>query len=190
MLARSGMAVSETAIAEKGARGRATASAVALADVTIAFRMADSAYVAVERAALSVADGEFVAIVGPTGCGKSTLLNVAAGLLAPSAGTMSVFGTPLAGLNRQAGYLFQADALFPWKTALENVAIGLETAGVAGRDARERAAARRGDPRGAGAPGSARYAARARSRSPSDCPPRPPWRPHAAYRRGRGTGPS
>src|SRR5206468_6151788 len=50
-----------------------------------------------------------------------------------------VFGTPLAGLNRQAGYLFQADALFPWKTALENVAIGLETAGVARALARERA---------------------------------------------------
>ena len=74
-----------------------------------------------------------MAIVGPTGCGKSTLLNVAAGLIAPSAGRVEIFGVPLAGLNRQAGYLFQAEALFPWKTALENVAIGLETAGVAAR---------------------------------------------------------
>ena len=79
---------------------------------------------------LNVADGEFVAIVGPTGCGKSTLLNIAAGLMAPSAGRVDIFGAPLAALNRQAGYLFQADALFPWKTALENVAIGLETAGT------------------------------------------------------------
>ncbi len=83
-----------------------------------------------ERADLNVASGEFVAIVGPTGCGKSTLLNVAAGLLKPAEGTAKIFGEPLTRLNRQAGYLFQADALFPWKTALENVAIGPETAGV------------------------------------------------------------
>jgi NitT/TauT family transport system ATP-binding protein len=116
-------------------------SAVTLDGVTVAFRLADqSSYVAVERASLRVADGEFVAIVGPTGCGKSTLLNVAAGLLPPSSGRLEVFGAPLAGINRQSGYLFQADALFPWKTALENVAIGLETAGVAREQARERAA--------------------------------------------------
>jgi NitT/TauT family transport system ATP-binding protein len=114
--------------------------AVALGEVTVTFRLADGgAYPAVEGASLSVGDGEFVAIVGPTGCGKSTLLNVAAGLIAPSSGRIDVFGVPLASLNRQAGYLFQADALFPWKTALENVAIGLETAGVARAQARERA---------------------------------------------------
>jgi NitT/TauT family transport system ATP-binding protein len=116
------------------------AAAIQLSDVDVAFRIADgSAYRAVERANLSVADGEFVAIVGPTGCGKSTLLNIAAGLIAPSAGAVALYGAPLPGLNRQAGYLFQADALFPWKTALENVAIGLETAGVAQTQARQRA---------------------------------------------------
>jgi NitT/TauT family transport system ATP-binding protein len=116
--------------------------AVALTHVTVTFRLADGgAYPAVEGASLAVADGEFVAIVGPTGCGKSTLLNVAAGLIAPSSGRIDIFGAPLASLNRQAGYLFQADALFPWKTALENVAIGLETAGVARAQARERAQA-------------------------------------------------
>ena len=83
-----------------------------------------------EDASLAVGEAEFVAIVGPTGCGKSTLLNVAAGLLKPAAGSVRIFGQPLAGLNRDAGYLFQADALFPWKTALENVAIGLEIAGT------------------------------------------------------------
>ena len=63
------------------------APAVALRDVTITFRMGPKVtYTAVEAASLSVADGEFVAIVGPTGCGKSTLLNVAAGLLTPSSG--------------------------------------------------------------------------------------------------------
>jgi NitT/TauT family transport system ATP-binding protein len=116
------------------------APAVALRDVTITFRLGGgSTYTAVSEATLAVAAGEFVAIVGPTGCGKSTLLNVAAGLLAPSSGTADIFGAPLTDLNRQAGYLFQADALFPWKTALQNVAIGLETAGMASSEARRRA---------------------------------------------------
>src|SRR5499425_2437913 len=116
--------------------------AVALSQVSVSFRLAaGGSYPAVERSSLSVGDGEFVAIVGPTGCGKSTLLNVAAGLVPPSSGRIDIFGAPLAGLNRQAGYLFQAEALFPWKTALENVAIGLETAGIARAQARARARA-------------------------------------------------
>ncbi len=125
------------------ARATADASAppsVALTDVSVAFRLADATtYVAVRNASLAVAAHEFVAIVGPTGCGKSTLLNVAAGLLAPAAGQVEIFGAPLAGLNRTAGYLFQSDALFPWKTAIENVAIGLEIAGTRSADARARA---------------------------------------------------
>jgi NitT/TauT family transport system ATP-binding protein len=125
------------------AKGMTAASAaVALSQVVVTFRLADGGtYPAVDRSSLAVSDGEFVAIVGPTGCGKSTLLNVAAGLIAPSSGGVEIFGAPLAGLNRQAGYLFQAEALFPWKTALENVAIGLETAGIARAEARARAQA-------------------------------------------------
>jgi NitT/TauT family transport system ATP-binding protein len=116
--------------------------AVALSEVTIAFKLADGgSYEAVQRATLNVADGEFVAIVGPTGCGKSTLLNVTAGLFPPSLGRVDIYGASLEGLNRQSGYLFQSEALFPWKTALENVAIGLEVAGVAQHEARERAQA-------------------------------------------------
>jgi NitT/TauT family transport system ATP-binding protein len=113
------------------------AQAVSLSNVDVAFRLAGGGvYRAVERANLAIADGEFVSIVGPTGCGKSTLLNIAAGLLTPASGNVSIYGMPLAGLNRQAGYLFQADALFPWKTAIENVAIGPETAGVSRQTAR------------------------------------------------------
>jgi NitT/TauT family transport system ATP-binding protein len=118
----------------------ATPTAVALEDATVAFRLGDDRiYTAVEKAQLAVAQGEFVAIVGPTGCGKSTLLNVAAGLLKPASGSVRIFGKPLAGLNRDAGYLFQADALFPWKTALDNVAIGLEVAGAPQAEALSRA---------------------------------------------------
>ena len=120
--------------------GEATRRAVALEDATVAFRLADARlYTAVEKARLSVAQGEFVAIVGPTGCGKSTLLNVAAGLLRPASGTVRIFDRPLVGLNRDSGYLFQADALFPWKTALDNVAIGLEIAGTPRKEALARA---------------------------------------------------
>jgi len=120
--------------------GTSDAPSVRLAGVTVAFRLAGEAvYTAVQDASLAVGAAEFVAIVGPTGCGKSTLLNVAAGLQAPAAGRVEIFGAPLAGLNRDAGYLFQSDALFPWKTALENVAIGLAIAGTPAAQARARA---------------------------------------------------
>src|SRR5204862_2669354 len=72
----------------------------------------------------------FVAIVGPSGCGKSTLLNLVAGLMSPSSGRILVSGEQLAGLNRRATYMFQQDALLPWKDVRENVALGLILAGV------------------------------------------------------------
>lgn len=115
-------------------------AAVRLDGVAIAFKMPDgSDFRAVEATDLTLGDQEFLAIVGPTGCGKSTLLNVAAGLLTPSAGRVQIFGTPLSGINHSAGYLFQQDALMPWKTAIANVAIGLEIAGVPSGEAHERA---------------------------------------------------
>jgi len=113
------------------------AAALELEDVTVTFVSQDGArYTAVEGTSLRVAPGEFVSVVGPTGCGKSTLLNVAVGLLAPSAGGVRVFGEPLAGLNRKAGYLFQTEALMPWRTALANVTAGLEFRGVGPAEAR------------------------------------------------------
>lgn len=83
-------------------------------------------YTAVADTTIEIAKGEFVSIVGPTGCGKSTLLNVSSGLLQPSSGSINVFGEPLKGINRDAGYMFQAESLMPWRTALENVMVGLE----------------------------------------------------------------
>jgi NitT/TauT family transport system ATP-binding protein len=115
-------------------------AAVRLEDVTVAFPdTGNGIYTAVAAANLNVDEHEFVAIVGPTGCGKSTLLNVAAGLLKPAAGQVAIFGQPLHGLNRRAGYLFQADAVMPWKSARDNVAIGLEIAGTPRAEALERA---------------------------------------------------
>src|SRR5258706_5244919 len=96
-------------------------------------------YRALDDISLSIAAGSFTAIVGPSGCGKSTLLNIAAGLLAPSAGSVRVDGEALAGLNRRATYMFQQDALLPWKTVRENVALGLTLGGVAAADAHARA---------------------------------------------------
>src|SRR3954447_8495266 len=83
-------------------------------------------YTAIENIHLDVREGQFLAVVGPSGCGKSTLLNVAAGLLAPSQGSVEVFNQQLSGLNRRAGYMFQQDSLLPWKTVLGNVMLGLE----------------------------------------------------------------
>ena len=98
-------------------------------------------YTAVKDTRLSIAPGEFVSVVGPTGCGKSTLLNIGAGLLEPSSGEVRVFGEPLKGINRRAGYMFQAESLMPWKTALANVMAGLTFRGVAAPEAEQQALA-------------------------------------------------
>ncbi len=115
-------------------------TAIALKDVQISFKLANGGrFDAVAESNLEVAENEFVAIVGPTGCGKSTLLNAVAGLLVPASGTVEISGQRLQGLNRKAGYLFQQDALMPWKTVLDNVSIGLEIAGTPKASAREQA---------------------------------------------------
>ena len=106
-------------------------AALDLEGIQVTFVSQDGArYTAIRDTSLRVAPGEFVSVVGPTGCGKSTLVNVAVGLLQPSAGGVRVFGEPLSGLNRKAGYLFQTEALMPWRTALANVTAGLEFRGV------------------------------------------------------------
>ncbi len=114
------------------------APALVLQDVACTFVDRDNAsrrYTAVSEVSLAVGAGEFVSVVGPTGCGKSTLLNVAAGLMAPSHGSVHVFGAPLAGINRRAGYMFQAESLMPWRTARANVMAGLEFRGAAPAEA-------------------------------------------------------
>jgi NitT/TauT family transport system ATP-binding protein len=116
------------------------ASAVARPMVSIdAVTMAFGTFVAVQKVDLRVADGEFLAIVGPTGCGKSTILNAIAGLLKPAEGTVSIDGVPVKGVQNNIGYLFQQDALLPWKTAIENVELGLMFRGEALEPRRDKA---------------------------------------------------
>jgi NitT/TauT family transport system ATP-binding protein len=100
---------------------------------------AGDTYRVLDNISLDVAAGAFAAIVGPSGCGKSTLLNIAAGLLLPTNGRVVSGGTDLAGLNQRATYLFQQDALLPWKNVRDNVALGLTLAGVARAEAAARA---------------------------------------------------
>src|ERR1700694_6001570 len=119
----------------------AVTAAVSFESVTCTFAAkgaAGKSYTAVKDVTLAIGEGEFVSVVGPTGCGKSTLLNVAAGLLRPSSGTVRIFSEPLAGINRRAGYMFQSEALMPWRSALAHVTAGLDFRGVAADEARRR----------------------------------------------------
>lgn len=117
----------------------ASPPALAFDAIGCAFRNAAGVVVPVLRDVnIEIAAGEFVSVVGPTGCGKSTLLNLAAGLLVPTAGEVRIFGEKLAGINKRAGYMFQSDALMPWRTALDNVTLGLEFSGADRAEARER----------------------------------------------------
>jgi NitT/TauT family transport system ATP-binding protein len=87
-----------------------------------------------DDASLQVESGEFVALLGPSGCGKSTLLNAIAGLLDPLecevSGTITLDGDPGGRRSSRLGYVFQRDALLPWRTMLENVQLGLEIRGM------------------------------------------------------------
>ena len=109
--------------------------AVDLHDVMIRF----GDFTAVESMNLQVGEAEFVAVVGPTGCGKSTILNTVTGLLKPAAGDVRIFGKPLVGLNDQSGYMLQQEGLLPWKTAQDNVGLGLVFQGKSVEEARTQA---------------------------------------------------
>jgi NitT/TauT family transport system ATP-binding protein len=99
--------------------------AIEFRDVSLRFISAEGqATVALRNFSMSVARGEFVAIVGPTGCGKSTTLNMITGLLKPTVGEVRVMGQPVKGIDPRIGFVFQADAVFPWRNVQQNVAAG------------------------------------------------------------------
>jgi NitT/TauT family transport system ATP-binding protein len=115
--------------ADRGNGGEADAAAVAahieLAGVTKRFASpSGSLFTALHDVDLAIEPGQFCAVVGPTGCGKSTTLTMVAGLDRPSEGTVLVGGNRVEGIAPGVGFMFQADALLPWKTVLANVAMG------------------------------------------------------------------
>jgi NitT/TauT family transport system ATP-binding protein len=121
-------------------RGGPSAPAIELSRVTKRFRTpGGSAFTALTDVDLVVAPGEFCAVVGPSGCGKSTTLTLVSGLERPSGGTVKVHGRPVTGIGTEVGFVFQADALLPWKSVLGNVAAGPLFRGVSRRVAEERA---------------------------------------------------
>jgi NitT/TauT family transport system ATP-binding protein len=128
-----------TQTTEPASAGASTA-AISLRGATKRFHTLDGAdFTAIRDVDLEVADGEFVSVVGPTGCGKSTTLSLVSGLEPATAGTVSVHGTPVTAIPDGVGYMFQADAVLPWKNVLDNVAIGLRYRGVSRAEAHERA---------------------------------------------------
>jgi NitT/TauT family transport system ATP-binding protein len=92
-------------------------------------------YTALRELDLTVAEGEFCAVVGPTGCGKSTTLTLVSGLERPSAGSVTVHGAPVDGITPGVGFMFQTDAILPWKSVLDNVSAGPRFRGVPKKEA-------------------------------------------------------
>ncbi|MCV7098346.1 ATP-binding cassette domain-containing protein, partial [Mycobacterium kubicae] len=100
----------------------------------------DGIHTAVRDLDITVDAGEFVAVVGPTGCGKSTTLSLVSGLEPPSAGRVLVRGKDVSGIPTGIGYMFQQDAVLPWKSVIDNVALGPIYRGAGKGEAREKAA--------------------------------------------------
>jgi len=133
---------SVTAADDKGERVTPTAPQplIRLAGVTKRFATPKGGvYTAIDAFSMDVAPGEFCTVVGPTGCGKSTTLGLISGLTRPSAGLVEVSGRAVAGISPDTGYVFQTDAVFPWKNVLDNVAAGPRYQGKGTREAKQMA---------------------------------------------------
>lgn len=104
---------------------------ISFCNVSKSFDLSGSGFLALDRFTLDIDDGEFITVVGPSGCGKSTAMNIAAGLMKPTSGTVTVDGAAVQGPGPERGVIFQQYALFPWLTVRENVEFGLRIAGMA-----------------------------------------------------------
>jgi NitT/TauT family transport system ATP-binding protein len=115
--------------------------AIAMANVSLTFQTADGPVYALSDVDLTIRKGEFVSFIGPSGCGKTTLLRIVADLEQATGGTVAVNGLPpeQARLQRQYGYVFQAPALYPWRTIERNVMLPLEVFGLSAEERRARA---------------------------------------------------
>jgi NitT/TauT family transport system ATP-binding protein len=142
------VARSEPARMDKTADARAESDssprrlAVDVRNVSLTFETSDGKVDALSNVSLQIADGEFVSFIGPSGCGKTTMLRVIADLQQPSVGTLLVNGVSAeqARLERRYGYVFQAPALFPWRTIEQNLRLPLEIMGFSDSEQAQRAA--------------------------------------------------
>jgi NitT/TauT family transport system ATP-binding protein len=112
---------------------------LAVDDIVKRFHTPDGVLTAIDHMSLSVAPGEFVAVIGPSGCGKSTLFNIIGGLLGDYEGRVTVAGETISGPHPSIGMVFQEESTFPWRTVADNVAFPLEIAGMAKRERLDRA---------------------------------------------------
>jgi NitT/TauT family transport system ATP-binding protein len=128
------------ATAESGSTAQRLA--VDVRNVSLTFETSDGKVDALSNVSLQIADGEFVSFIGPSGCGKTTMLRVIADLQQPTTGTLLVNGVSAeqARLERRYGYVFQAPALFPWRTIEKNLKLPLEIMGFSDSEQRQRAA--------------------------------------------------
>ncbi len=125
-------------VRERG--GAAQAARIELSGVTKRFATpSGSLFTAVQDVDMTIEPGKFCAVVGPSGCGKSTTLTMVSGLDRPSAGTVSVGGKPVDGITAGTSFMFQSDALLPWKTVLDNVALGPVFRGAPKKEAQAQA---------------------------------------------------
>lgn len=108
-------------------------------NISVKYETATTETEALRNVTISVKEHEFVSIVGPSGCGKSTLLKVISGLLKPSAGQIRIDGKPVQGIPEQVGFVFQNDALLPWKNVIDNVRLPLDIKGIPKKEQLERA---------------------------------------------------
>ncbi|MEX0815237.1 MAG: ABC transporter ATP-binding protein [Dongiaceae bacterium] len=132
-----------TGQASDAVRTKVAAAVIAIERLSLTFVTADGPVAALSEIDLEVRRGEFVSLIGPSGCGKTTLLRVIADLEQPTAGTITVNGVSphQARVNRAYGYVFQAPALYPWRTVARNVALPLEIIGLARAERDRRVAA-------------------------------------------------
>jgi ABC-type nitrate/sulfonate/bicarbonate transport system ATPase subunit len=110
-----------------------------LENISMTFPTKAGPFVALEPLNLDIAPGRFVSLIGPSGCGKSTIFNIVAGLQPPTTGRVLIDGEDATGYIGQVGYMLQKDLLLPWRTVLDNVALGMEIKGMPMSQARARA---------------------------------------------------
>ena len=115
------------------------AAKLVLEDLSMVFHTGGQEFTALAPATLHVPAGRFVSLIGPSGCGKSTLFNIIAGLQVPTTGRVLIDGQDYTGYIGQVGYMLQKDLLLPWRSVLDNVALGMEITGVPLKEARARA---------------------------------------------------